>query len=138
MNKLYKLSAFYAVLGMAGGVFFREFTKLQGFDGVTSLGVVHTHAFMLGMMFFLVVLILEKLFALSTQKNFLRFLYIYNIGLLIAIVMLFARGIPQVLNITLASRMNSAISGIAGIGHILICIGLFYFFKILKHQTKQA
>lgn len=42
----------YAVLAMIGGVFYREFTKFNGFTGETTLGVVHTHYFMMGMVFF--------------------------------------------------------------------------------------
>ena len=40
---------------MAGGVFYREFTKYNGFTGMTALGKVHTHLFLLGMLVFLVV-----------------------------------------------------------------------------------
>ena len=40
---------------MAGGVFYREFTKFNGYTGVTALGKVHTHLFLLGMLVFLVV-----------------------------------------------------------------------------------
>ena len=43
------------------GVFYREFTKFSGFTGKTALYVVHTHYFLLGMVFFLLLLLLEKL-----------------------------------------------------------------------------
>lgn len=50
--KRYVNAAFlYAVLAMAGGVFYREFTKFNGFSAKTTLGVVHTHYFLLGMVF---------------------------------------------------------------------------------------
>ena len=41
---------------MVGGVFYREFTKFNGFTARTALGVVHTHYFLLGMVFFLLLL----------------------------------------------------------------------------------
>nr|WP_301897354.1 DUF2871 family protein [uncultured Holdemanella sp.] len=44
-------SIVYGVLGLIGDVFYREFIKLNGFSTYTSLSVVHTHYFMLGMMF---------------------------------------------------------------------------------------
>lgn len=37
------------------GVFYREFTKVDGFTSFTTLSVVHTHYLMLGMVFFLIV-----------------------------------------------------------------------------------
>ena len=49
MKKYLNLSLGYAVAAMAGGVFYREFTKLNGFTGVTTLGKVHPHLFLLGM-----------------------------------------------------------------------------------------
>lgn len=137
MNKLFKFSVFYTILGMVGGVFFREFTKLQNFHGTTTLGVVHTHAFMLGMIFFLLLIALEKLFELSKTKNFHKFLIIYNAGLLLTIVMLVVRGITQVLQIALTNGIDATISGFAGIGHILLGIGLLYFFIILKQQLQE-
>lgn len=49
---------------MAGGVFYREFTKLNGFSGRTSLGLAHTHHFVLGTLFFLVLAPFQKQFKL--------------------------------------------------------------------------
>ena len=53
MKKLLNIGFLYAILAMAGGVFYREFTKFNGFTGRTALGVVHTHLFLLGMVMFL-------------------------------------------------------------------------------------
>lgn len=49
MKKYLNLSLGYVIAAMAGGVFCREFTKLNGFTGVTTLGKVHPHLFLLGM-----------------------------------------------------------------------------------------
>ena len=68
--KRYVNAAFlYAVLAMAGGVFYREFTKLNGFSAKTTLGVVHTHYFLLGMVFFLLLLLLERSFSFTGAKT---------------------------------------------------------------------
>ena len=37
------LAMVYAVIAMALGVFYREFTKFSGFAGRTSLSFLHTH-----------------------------------------------------------------------------------------------
>lgn len=135
MKKFYMLSSFYAIIGIVGGVFYREFTKFNGFDGRTTLGFVHTHALLLGMFFFLILLLLEKQFEISKHPKCSAFLGFYNVGLLTTIIMLVVRGIFQVLNITLSSGANSAISGVAGTGHIIMGIGLILFFIILKKQA---
>ena len=51
--------------------------------------------------------------------------------------MLVVRGIPQVLNIALSSGADAAISGIAGIGHILIGTGLILLLISLKKTAKN-
>ena len=62
MKRYMNTALVYAVLAMVGGVFYREFTKFVGFTGKTTLSVVHTHYFMLGMALFLLLLLLEKAF----------------------------------------------------------------------------
>lgn len=121
----------YAALAMAGGVFYREFTKFNHFTGQTTLSVLHTHYFVLGMLFFLLLLLLEKNFAFSSAKSD-KILLFYNIGLNTTVVMLFARGITQVLNMSLSSGQDAAISGIAGLGHIILGVSIIYILLEIK------
>ena len=123
MKRYMNSALLYAVLAMVGGVFYREFTKFNGFTGKTALGVVHTHYFVLGMVFFLLLLLLEKAFAF-TGKNTGRVLAVYHAGLNLAAVMFVVRGVTQVLGLALSSGMSAAISGVAGIGHILLGVSL--------------
>lgn len=123
MKRYINFSLLYAVLAMAGGVFYREFTKFNGFSGKTSLSVVHTHYFLLGMVFFLLMLLLEKNFSFTDTKTG-RILAVYHTGLNLTAVMLVIRGVTQVLGVTLSSGAGAAISGIAGIGHILLGVSL--------------
>lgn len=121
--KRYVNAAFlYAVLAMAGGVFYREFTKFNGFSAKTTLGVVHTHYFLLGMVFFLL-LLLERSFSFTGAKTG-RVLAVYHCGLNLTAAMFVARGVTQVLGTELSSGMSAAISGVAGIGHILLGVSL--------------
>lgn len=39
MKKYANAAIVYSFLALAGGVFYREFTKFSGFEGATSLGV---------------------------------------------------------------------------------------------------
>ena len=57
MKRLMNASIVYGVLGLiVGGVFYREFTKLNGFTGFTTLSVVHTHYLILGISMILVLI----------------------------------------------------------------------------------
>ena len=54
MKRYINYSIVCAVLTMVGGAFYRVFTKMNDYTAWTTLSVVHTHYFILGMMFFLV------------------------------------------------------------------------------------
>lgn len=137
MKKYLNFAFGYAIAAMAGGVFYREFTKFNGFRGVTALGKVHTHLFLLGMLVFLVVALFAAQTEVTKQKSFKTFMYLYNIGLSLMVVMLIVRGVPQVLGMELAKGMDAAISGIAGIGHILVGAGIIALFMALRKTAKN-
>ncbi len=109
----------YTALALAGGVFYREFTKFQGFTGETALSVVHTHYFLLGMMVFLLLALLERSFSFTTRAV-RRGLIVYHIGLNLTAGMLVVRGVLQVLGTELSSGLDASVSGVAGIGHLLL------------------
>lgn len=123
---------------MAGGVFYREFTKFNGFDGATALGKVHTHLFLLGMIVFLVIALYSEKHGLEKAKTFRVFMWVYNIGVPITAVMLTVRGIFQINGTELSSAADAAISGIAGIGHILTGIGIILLIISLKKLAKDG
>lgn len=124
MIKRYANSALvYAVAAMISGVFYREFTKFSHFTGKTNLSVMHTHYFLLGMFFFLILMLLEKSFSFS-GKNTGKVLIVYHLGLNISGFGFLMRGLMQVWGTTLSAGMDASISGIAGIGHILTGIGM--------------
>lgn len=134
MKRYMNCALVYAILAMVGGVFYREFTKFNGFTARTALGVVHTHFFLLGMFFFLLLLVLEKSFAFTTPKTG-RVLLVYHVGLNLAAVMLAVRGVTQVLGTPLSSGASAAISGMAGIGHILLGVSLVLLLMQVKRKV---
>ena len=136
MKKYMNAALAYSLVAMAGGVFYREFTKFNGFMGKTTLGVVHTHYFVLGMVFFLLLLLLEKNFSF-TQKKTGKALSAYHIGLNLAGVMFLVRGIPQILGMELSTGMNAAISGMAGIGHILLGVSMVLILLQIKNRVDK-
>ena len=105
MQKYFKISSFYLLFGLVMGIFSREFTKLNNFSGYTVLKSVHTHTLVLGFLFFIIVLLLEKNFTISNNKSFNKWIVLYNLGLLYLIITLSIRGILQV--VTLAYQVTS-------------------------------
>jgi hypothetical protein len=136
MKRYGNTALLYAILAMIGGVFYREFTKFNGFTAKTTLGVVHTHYFLMGMVFFLLLLLLEKNFSFTTAKTG-RVLAVYHVGLNLTAVMFVVRGVTQVLGTELSSGMSAAISGIAGIGHILLGISLVLILVQIKRAASK-
>ncbi|MEG0876792.1 MAG: DUF2871 domain-containing protein [Oscillospiraceae bacterium] len=137
MKKLINLALAYAIAAMAGGVFFREFTKFNGFTGVTALGKVHAHLFLLGMLVFLLAALFAAHSKLSETKQFRAFMLVYNIGVPLTAIMLLLRGSLQVLGTELSVGANAAISGISGLGHILTGLGLVLFLLSLRKIAKN-
>lgn len=132
MKKYLNFSLIYAIAAMAGGVFYREFTKYNDFTDVTALGKVHGHLFLLGMLMFLVIALFAAHNDLAKYKTFRAFLWTYNLGVPLTAVMLLIRGVTQVLGMTLSAGASAAFSGIAGIGHILTGVGIVLLLAALK------
>ena len=118
-------SIVYAVLALVGGVFYREFTKLNGYTNWTTLSVVHTHYFILGMMLFLIL----GLISMNMNLKINQAVLFYNIGLNITAIMLIVRGIIQVLDLNVISAL---ISGIASVGHIILGVSLILILLDIK------
>lgn len=138
MKKYSTCSIVYAILALVFGIFYREFTKLNDFHGTTSLSVIHTHYFMLGMFFFLILLLLEKQFELSKHVALGKWIAVYQIGLNITVLAFLVRGITQVWNTNLSSTMDASISGLAGLGHICLGVGLLVIlFRIKKVVVRE-
>lgn len=101
---------------------------MNDYTAWTTLFVVHTHYFILGMMFFLIL----RLVSMNMNLKINRAVLFYNIGLNLTAIMLIVRGIIQVLDLNVISTL---ISGIAGIGHILLGISLFMILLDIKRSV---
>lgn len=141
MKKYYLSSVIYAFLALIGGVFYREFTKGFSFEGQTTLSIVHVHYLVLGTIFFLLLLLLEKSFSFTNKKTNIVFI-LYHVGLNLTCLMFLIRGILQVTNPDLTSSINGMISGFAGIGHIILGVSLvllliFIYQSIFKRNKVE-
>lgn len=126
----------YLIAGLAAGLYYREFTKANDFPDTTftQLSVAHTHLLTLGFLALLVVLALEKLFTLSASRLFGWFFWIYNAGVLVTVAMMIWHG-----SLTVLGRDGSSmISGIAGLGHILLTVALILLMLTLGRAIART
>lgn len=136
MKRYINLAFIYSILALVAGVFYREFTKFNNFSEKTTLSIIHTHYFVLGMIFFILLLLFEKNFKFTNKKTE-KVVITYNIGLNITTIAFLIRGITQVLKLDLTKAYNASISGLAGIGHILLGISLVYLIFLIKKEVDK-
>ncbi|MGW5107144.1 DUF2871 domain-containing protein [Nocardia sp. NPDC004123] len=135
MKTLVNTAHIYMIIGLISGFYYREITKAEHFTGQSQLGVVHTHVLALGMLFFLIVLALEKQFTLSARKTlYAWFFWLYNTGLIITIALMTLHGTLTVLG----NSSGEAIALCAGLGHILLTAGLIVFFITLGKSIDDS
>ncbi len=137
MKKMYKIAAAYLIFGLAAGLFYHEAAYWMHFRGYTVLSKVHPHALALGTGVFLVMPLLMKVFEIQKEKSFRWFMWFYNIGLVMTLGFMSIRGVVQLFDISIASAWDHMIGGFAGIGHILLTIGLFALMRALMRSTKE-
>ncbi|GAA3520658.1 DUF2871 domain-containing protein [Actinocatenispora rupis] len=133
MRASYYAAHTYMIVGVLSGLFYREFTKANHFTGDTQLAVLHTHLLALGMLGFLIVLALDKLFGLSGTTLFTAFYWFYNAGMVISVGMMGVHGCLTVLG----DRIPDAVPLVAGLGHILLTVGLILLFVQLGKRLKE-
>ena len=137
MKRLLNAAFIYMLVGVASGLFYREFTKMNGFaEGqFTQLGLAHTHLLTLGFIVLLIVLALEKVFGISRSATLFNwFFWLYNAGVILTSAMLIWHGSLTVLG----QESNKMISGIAGLGHMLITAGMIVFFVALRRAVLRS
>ena len=124
----------YFIFAMAGGVFYREFTKWNGYTEPTTLGVLHVHMLVMGTLLFLITALFAKVTMLAENLLFKKFFVLYNIALPAMVVMMLIRGIVQVLGIELGKMGNGMLSGLAGLSHIGMMIAFFLLLFAIKRE----
>lgn len=134
MTKSFSAAAVYTLFGLAAGLFYREYTKAHNFTGDSQLSVLHTHLLALGTLFFLIVLALDKAFAISGSKLFTWFFWTYNAGLVLTVAMMVVHGVRTVTG----DGESPALDGISGLGHIVLTVAFVLFFLALRRPVQAA
>lgn len=137
MKKYLNYSLSYTIVGLICGVYYREFSKLMGFNGITLLSKAHPHLLVLGTLLFLIVALFADRLDLEEEKTFSLFMRLYNFGLPLTVLMMVFRGTLEVLGNPIPKGISASISGFAGIGHILLGVGLILLLVSLKKAEKR-
>lgn len=75
MKRIINTAIVYFIFAMAGGVFYREFTKWNGYTEPTTLGVLHVHLLVMGTLLFLITALFAKVTMLAENLLFKKFLF---------------------------------------------------------------
>jgi len=125
----------FAVYGSCCGIYYREFTKFNGFTERTMLGMAHPHVLMLGALGFLIMALFVKVLNIEETKKSKIARVLYTSGLITASVMMLVRGTMEVMESPISSGMSGAIAGIAGLGHIAVAVGMIMALSIIKKNA---
>ena len=135
-KRYFNFAIAYGVIALISGVFYREFTKILGFTGKTNLSTIHTHYFALGMIFFLILALLEMNLSFSTEKAAKNLVILYQVGLNITGLFMLIRGLLQTWGTVLSKGMDAALSGSAGIGHIILGVTMIFLLVVIKKKVR--
>lgn len=136
------VSLVFLIVGLLCGVYYREFTKALNYSYTyIPLGLVHPHLLVLGLIINIVLGLLLANFTLNEKQEKIAFI-IYNVGVSLTGLLLLTRGTFDVLvktnNYEISGTLSLIISGLAGISHIILAVGLIYYFVlIIKSYKKQ-
>lgn len=133
-KKLFNQGFAFFGIGILAGAFYREFTKFMNFEGVTSMSVVHTHLIATGALVSLIFCAILKAYDIKETKQLNTAWTLYFIGVVGNVVLMFTRGMFEVMSIDMSNAINMSISGIAGIVHTLLTIGILWFLNIIRKQ----
>lgn len=131
MKKMYRISLAYLVFGLIAGLVNHEVAYWTQFSGESVMSVVHPHAILLGGGVFLILPLLMKNFPIEKRKSFRMFLWTYNVGLIMTLGFMTARGMSELLVLPFPSFWDHMVGGLAGIGHTILTIGIGFLFHAL-------
>ena len=124
VNNMFANSIMLLIMGLIGGVFYREFTKFYGFTDVTHLGKIHVHTLVLGFVVSLLLYLLAK--DMNDVKLLKKPYAIYLTGFTFTIVNMVVIGIYEVVREGMDVIVRAAIDGTSGIGHIILGVGIVW------------
>lgn len=114
------------IMGLISGVFYRELTRFYNYENHTHLVKLHSHILVLGFIFCLTLYFITKNYPLNKLCKLKKPLFTYLIGLLLTIVSMTIIGIFEIVGNNTKDINISSLSGISGLGHIILSIGIIW------------
>lgn len=130
----FRAAAAWTGLGLLAGLYYRELTHFTDHPGGTQLATAHTHFLVLGTVFGLVFLLVERQFELSRNRWFSGFFWTWIAGTAVTVGTQVFKGTLQVLGSTAAE--SKAIAGVSGLGHIALTVSFALFFLALRSRLQ--
>ncbi|MBV1779468.1 DUF2871 domain-containing protein [Paeniglutamicibacter sp. ABSL32-1] len=139
MMRLMYTAFVFGITGVLSGLYYRELTKINDLAdrSASQLPLVHTHLLVLGFVFLLIVLALERLFAISAAapRAFACFYWLWTVGVAVTGSMMLIKGTLVVVG---KDASSAAFAGIAGLGHISLTAAVIVLFVALRAALKTA
>lgn len=120
------ISFTFLIMGLVGGVFYREFTKFYNYTQTNHLGKIHVHTLVLGFIGLLLIYLLTKRYDSQMLANLKKPIVTFASGLTFTLVNLTLIGIYEVVGLGQETISRPAIDGISGLGHIVLGVGLVW------------
>ncbi|MBP2388812.1 DUF2871 family protein [Paeniglutamicibacter kerguelensis] len=128
----------FGITGVLSGLYYRELTKGNGFvdRSASQLPLVHTHLLILGFIFLLIIMALEKIFSISSiaPRAFAWFYWLWTVGVALTGGMMLVKGTLVVVG---ADASSAAFAGIAGLGHIALTVAIVLLFVAMRAAVKR-
>ena len=134
-DNLFNMAITYGVMGLCGGVFYREFTKYYAYTDATHLGKLHVHTLVLGTVVTTLFYLLLKNSDKEKLKKLKKPLNIYNTGIVFTVANMMLIGISEVVSEGTPVVSKAAMEVVSGIGHIILGVGLIY--TLIKIKNSQ-
>lgn len=137
LRLIYRSAVVWTVVGLVGGLAYREVTKLLEFTGRTQLAFVHTHALVWGTVFMFVLLALAVVLPGLTADRRMRWgLHLFNAGLVLTVGMLAFKGALQAMEVSWAD--HAALAGVSGLGHMTLTAALVLLLLAVGRSVRSA
>lgn len=143
MKRIFKTFLSFLITALAVEVGILIMTKVAKWDnfelGRPFLAAVHVHLMAMGALFFLIQIVLEKVFSLSSAKLYNAFYVVFLAGLSVVVGAMMYKGIAQIFGFEIIRGITE---GCAALGHTATFVALFLFAaclweKISPQKDKQ-
>lgn len=138
-KNLLAISFSFLIMGLLGGVFYREFTKIYDFTAPGHLGKIHVHTLVLGFIILSILYAIVKNYSVEQIRVLKKPVHIYIAGVTFTLVCMVLIGIYEVVSLGQAVVKQAALDGVSGLGHIVLSVGLVWtLLSVIRFEKRLA